>query len=1369
MPNDLYYFYESDLDKGNFSKFYNSLPSSGLKKQFLNSIPKGNICWDSTWVLQGYKGPYPNGESGDSEKLSPSCGLQEVRYWWGVSKHINWIPIAGILVWGASKIAGKITDVSKWCSLYFDSKTGECLSHDKEVAASKLNDIGRQLFDSGKFNEAREYFSNAYTHSNNKANYDIYKDNENKAKTEVDAINLNSQGNNLFSQGKYSEAQSKYQEAYDKSQVSKEYNTYKANRDKAQTEIDAIGLKELGDKEFNAGRYDGAKVKYQQAYDKSSVAANKTTYTTCSNKAKAELDAIGLKELGDKEFNAGRYDGAKVKYQQAYDKSSVAANKTTYTTCSNKTKAELDAIGLKELGDKEFNAGRYDGAKVKYQQAYDKSSVATNKTTYTTCSNKVKAELDAIGLKELGDKEFNAGRYDGAKVKYQQAYDKSSVAANKTTYTACSNKAKAELDAIGLKELGDKEFNAGRYDGAKVKYQQAYDKSSVATNKTTYTTCSNKVKAELDAIGLKELGDKEFNAGRYDGAKVKYQQAYDKSSVAANKTTYTACSNKAKAELDAIGLKELGDKEFNAGRYDGAKVKYQQAYDKSSVATNKTTYTTCSNKVKAELDAIGLKELGDKEFNAGRYDGAKVKYQQAYDKSSVAANKTTYTACSNKAKAELDAIGLKELGDKEFNAGRYDGAKVKYQQAYDKSSVAANKTTYTTCSNKTKAELDAIGLKELGDKEFNAGRYDGAKVKYQQAYDKSSVATNKTTYTTCSNKVKAELDAIGLKELGDKEFNAGRYDGAKVKYQQAYDKSSVAANKTTYTACSNKAKAELDAIGLKELGDKEFNAGRYDGAKVKYQQAYDKSSVATNKTTYTTCSNKVKAELDAIGLKELGDKEFNAGRYDGAKVKYQQAYDKSSVAANKTTYTACSNKAKAELDAIDLNSQGDNLFKQGKYGEAQSKYQEASNKSKVSNQYNKYKANIDKAKYKSVFTDFSLMLTQDITDSELKEFADKLERMIDEGYGSDSEIVSRFHIVCLRIARKEMNSQLESINREDINDLRTAIMNLIETEIKVLKKLNITDPKLEQELESLEEKLNVIDDENEAGNNDVNIELIAIRVKEIDQEIETKVFETLAQERQLEHGGNALALRDPLITPIVETYLMNGMNEILQLRISSIEEENTKQIKLLPSNVTDTEISGINLHDVANQLVCATNENEITVIPLLVTAQNINIGSNINHWVGLISEHSLDGIIVSYLDSENSSLEGLSEYILDVFKVIHPNYKISFREIAVEQQRYNNCGSELIENIVLYITGSRTDQESAIYLHSSLWEQSLILADINTPQDKDMRSTLTTLSKKTTDSACNDRAFVTNYDDVDSSFSECTNLSGSINYDMENL
>lgn len=603
-----------------------------------------------------------------------------------------------------------------------------------------------------------------------------------------------------------------------------------------------------------------------------------------------------------------------------------------------------------------------------------------------------------------------------------------------------------------------------------------------------------------------------------------------------------------------------------------------------------------------------------------------------------------------------------------------------------------------------------------------------------------------------------------LNNKGWQLFQEGKYSEAAKYFNNAYQAcSSGYQNEQLFQDNMNHAEAEV----LNAEGNRLHNQREYAEAIAKYQAAHSQCPASK-----TDALNKYKNN-EASSLNSQGLELWNNGDYAGAANKFNAAYQKCTNGyKDKQTFKNSIDKAKTEVDAINLNSQVDKLFEQGKYAEAQSKYQEASNKSKVSNQYNKYKANIDKAKYNSVFTDFSLMLTQDITDSELKEFADKLERMIDEGYGSDSEIVNRFHIVCLRIVRKEMNSQLESINREDINDLIEAIMNLIETEIEVLKELNITDQKLEQELKLLEEKLNALDLDNECeqNNNDnilVDITSIASRVEEIEEEVENRASEILAQNTQLEHGGNALELRDPFIASIVETYLMDGINKILQLRISYIEAGSKKQIKLLPSSSINTEINSINLHDVINQLAHETNENKITVIPLLVTTQSINIGNNVNHWVGLISEHRLDEIVVSYLDSENSSLEGLGEYILDVFKVIHPNYKISFREIAVEQQRYNNCGSELIENIILYITGSREDQESAIYLHSSLWEQSLILADIAIHQDKE--STLTALFKKTTDIAYGDRECNTNYDDVVSSASEYINLSGFIKYDMENL
>ena len=114
MRTDLWYFYESDLNKGCLVDFHNFLPEH-LRKMFKESMGGYNSSdRDVTNVLQGYNGPHNNGSSGDSQKLSAIGGLQEVKYWWGASKHLNWVPIVGTLVYGISRAC----DDTKWHSLF---------------------------------------------------------------------------------------------------------------------------------------------------------------------------------------------------------------------------------------------------------------------------------------------------------------------------------------------------------------------------------------------------------------------------------------------------------------------------------------------------------------------------------------------------------------------------------------------------------------------------------------------------------------------------------------------------------------------------------------------------------------------------------------------------------------------------------------------------------------------------------------------------------------------------------------------------------------------------------------------------------------------------------------------------------------------------------------------------------------------------------------------------------------------------------------------------------------------------------------------------------------------------------------------------
>lgn len=73
----------------------------------------------------------------------------------------------------------------------------------------------------------------------------------------------------------------------------------------------------------------------------------------------------------------------------------------------------------------------------------------------------------------------------------------------------------------------------------------------------------------------------------------------------------------------------------------------------------------------------------------------------------------------------------------------------------------------------------------------------------------------------------------------------------------------------------------------------------------------------------------------------------------------------------------------------------------------------------------------------------------------------------------------------------------------------------------------------------------------------------------------------------------------------------------------------------------------------------------------------------------------------------------LKESLLDEFTALYPMYQIHLAEVVLEQQKYNNCGPEVIENFILYMTGHRLPQEDAVIVHSMLFEEQLMLAGDN--------------------------------------------------------
>lgn len=343
---------------------------------------------------------------------------------------------------------------------------------------------------------------------------------------------------------------------------------------------------------------------------------------------------------------------------------------------------------------------------------------------------------------------------------------------------------------------------------------------------------------------------------------------------------------------------------------------------------------------------------------------------------------------------------------------------------------------------------------------------------------------------------------------------------------------------------------------------------------------------------------------------------------------------------------------------------------------------------------------------------FDIIIRKDLSEEshiELIDINNELHEIADSV--NEPAIVNRLLVTELRIARLRINQHLESRghSNEVIQDLRSRIIELIEREIEVLKNFGIDVPELEKKLQQLEEALSV---DNQSGE---EIILIAEEeLKEIIIEVEQLILEELFKSRhlQMNRDGNGLELRNPQIALILESYTMDAMDKLLDLRILSLEETEHKRVKVLKSLVIGgNKASDIgSIYSVSEQLVQLTSENEITLLPLIVTLWSNGDESEVmSHWVGLIYEHNAksDDIIVNYLDSESESpLRELIE------KEPSTESRISFKQIPVEQQRYNNCGPELIENFIEYITGLRISQEEAIYVHSTLWEQSLILGNV---------------------------------------------------------
>ncbi len=105
----------------------------------------------------------------------------------------------------------------------------------------------------------------------------------------------------------------------------------------------------------------------------------------------------------------------------------------------------------------------------------------------------------------------------------------------------------------------------------------------------------------------------------------------------------------------------------------------------------------------------------------------------------------------------------------------------------------------------------------------------------------------------------------------------------------------------------------------------------------------------------------------------------------------------------------------------------------------------------------------------------------------------------------------------------------------------------------------------------------------------------------------------------------------------------------------------------------------------------------------------VSINLNSKHWVGIVTEKDIDQIIIHYMNSELEVIPPfLQEALLFVLARDYPSIEVKVVNDPVEKQISNNCGSEVIENFMLYLTGERYKQEDVTEFYSMLYEQNLI-------------------------------------------------------------
>lgn len=216
-------------------------------------------------------------------------------------------------------------------------------------------------------------------------------------------------------------------------------------------------------------------------------------------------------------------------------------------------------------------------------------------------------------------------------------------------------------------------------------------------------------------------------------------------------------------------------------------------------------------------------------------------------------------------------------------------------------------------------------------------------------------------------------------------------------------------------------------------------------------------------------------------------------------------------------------------------------------------------------------------------------------------------------------------------------------------------------------------------------------------------------------------------------GSEKYAEAKPIdyINPYFGKYTLNALENILKLRLEDLKNDYVKKqyqsfsnnayksSDLCESSVIQKDLNKIfdsGIKTMHGVFLTQEHNNIVELLSNIVNADSQTTLVPLNlfnkHAAGLIFERNKDNAFkVKYIDPENKEIPkevlSLIKTILDKNNVLF-NENIDYNQIIIGQQKYANCGPEVIENFILYLAGKRVAQEKAIELHSKLVENALL-------------------------------------------------------------